>query len=84
MRDAGHITTNILAAIVYPGVAERQECHFEELPNTEGHEARILRGDSELHVVEQIDVFKERSSIGGDLANCVSLDTVMACVLIQG
>ena len=75
MRDAGHITTNILAAIVYPGVAERQECHFEELPNTEGHEARILRGDSELHVVEHVEILQEHSGVRQNLTDGLAVAT---------
>ena len=70
----GHVAPDIFASIVYAGVAKGEEGGFDELAGAEGHEPGVLGRNSELHVVEKVEVFQKRPRVRKHLSDGMSFD----------
>ena len=72
--DAGHVATDVLAAVVDARVLETEEGDFDELTGAQRHVLRVLGGDAELEEVELVDVLEECSGVSEDLARRIAAD----------
>ena len=76
MRDSRHKASDVLAAVVDPGVAEGKKGSLYKHSHAQRHGVHVLCSDPEFHVVEKANVFEESARVGKNLPSSMSLDAV--------
>lgn len=69
MVDSRHVAANVFASIVDARVGKGQEGRFDEFASTDSHRPRIFGGDTELQVVEVVEILQECTCFCNDLTD---------------
>ena len=74
MCDGRHVAADVLASVVDARVGQTQKCDLDQLAKSDRHESCVFCSDSELHMVEHVEVLQESALVREDLTHSTTAD----------